>query len=749
MALNNTTFTQLSTWTRDLTSEPGSVYFLDGNHTNWRLNIWASAKVIFWDNSHIFVNWNSSHTHMLGVIEWTGLTYILKPNGGRADFWHNEAGYDTTDITFILLGNGSLFHHLEDDRALSDFKGFTRIIFNRSWGSAYVQFASKEYPNVELQFKSGNSGDTNIYMARLTPGFTSLTWFKTSGITSEIQIWYGTNNTSSGRIYDPIYAGATNNLLPLRIGANNGPNKHMHEYFSIDVTNIRHDDAKIRVVDSTWEVQHNDISLTISNTTPMANDGTTALSYYNGRAVILVKVREITTNQSNSRRSISYIIRRPWYNEIKVDNLSMNNPVTIEEMWVDENWSNTWTITDITTSSQLYDEINKYLANNFDSNIEYDRESTKITINKSIVLDGTASSLFSYDWTTITIKTTTYTEDITTTGSTTVTTANWAVMSGFISDSIWDSNIIAIVPSGYENDIKVYANKADAEAETNHIASWSSFRYQSATYGGQTLWFRMTENDWSFIVENYIVPNVAWSNTVNLVVTSQNQALWAVKAVTDKLDLMLEVVNWEQVFKNTALRDSDSINTNIWNIPSETRAELATELWRIDENISTEKDANIKKVNWVTVWSISDFHASTDVSAIVNEIDVRHGKGRYDTSPVIQTKWVSEKSIRALLDSYLSDVKWSNESLNKENIDSFKEYIINEMNKKNDNDAMLQTILERIDFFMEANDIRLSDLEQKIQTTKKKKKRKSKLESLLQPSLVDDLLEESLLDKLI
>ena len=32
------------------------------------------------------------------------------------------------------------------------------------------------------------------------------------------------------------------------------------------------------------------------------------------------------------------------------------------------------------------------------------------------------------------------------------------------------------------------------------------------------------------------------------------------------------------------------------------------------------------------------FNNGVDISAIVDEIDTRHGKGRYDTSPVIQTK---------------------------------------------------------------------------------------------------------------
>jgi len=435
--LHNTTFTSLASGTRDSSADKGAVYYLDGNTTNGRLNLGANAVWEVGDNTHILVNGNSNHSYMNGIIRSTGLVYVGKPNGasGRFDFSGPNGGMQAHDITYLYLGDGSVFNHLENSR--NQFTGFVRFILDMSGGTAFIQFASREYANVTIDVRPSNVSVTNIYPARSSAGFTSFPGFTTKNLTSTLTLLKGTQSTSHGRIYDPVYEGIANNLLPIR-RSGGGASNDSKEYFTIDVTEIVDNGAKIRVTDSNNIVQHNDIALTTANTIIYANDGTTPLAFYSGKNVVSVQVRNIEGTTSTTRNTIYYLIRRLGFEEIKVDNLAMNNPVVIEEMLVDSAWSNTGIITEISNLDELYDEAKKVEFNDLTLPIIASTNGTELNLGSyNLVVDATATSVFSVDMVTnsITIKASILNETnqfntITTTG--TVSLVNGATISDAI-----------------------------------------------------------------------------------------------------------------------------------------------------------------------------------------------------------------------------------------------------------------------------------------------------------------------------
>lgn len=171
-----------------------------------------------------------------------------------------------------------------------------------------------------------------------------------------------------------------------------------------------------------------------------------------------------------------------------------------------------------------------------------------------IDVDLEAAEAFAFDGSTITLRATTFVGDLRTTGE--VRLLRGATITGARFDINGDSNLTATVPTGYEHAIDVYTSVLDAESETGEIATGASFRYQSATRGGTTVWFRMTQEDGSYIIENYLVPAAPGNHAVSLVVTSENAALGAIKAVTDRLNTMIEVVGGQQVLTSGALRNT-------------------------------------------------------------------------------------------------------------------------------------------------------------------------------------------------
>ncbi|MDG1110818.1 MAG: hypothetical protein P8P19_06275 [Polaribacter sp.] len=161
------------------------------------------------------------------------------------------------------------------------------------------------------------------------------------------------------------------------------------------------------MVDGLGTEQHNKF-LSDANTKVYANDGVIELLYYTGKKIIPCLVRTITTSTSSTRNTISYLIRRNGYQEIAVNNLAMNAPVIIKEIAIDEGWSNTGTLTEISTLDEFYDETQKWLTNNLGTSNFISTNGTEIILenNWNLVISNSVSSLYSVDTTNkiITIK---------------------------------------------------------------------------------------------------------------------------------------------------------------------------------------------------------------------------------------------------------------------------------------------------------------------------------------------------------
>lgn len=380
MALNQT-FTPLTSGTRDNISDKGDVYYLDGNSTDGRLNISTGATWLVGDNTTVIYDGNSSHSFMYGTIKARDLKMILIPNnGGRCDFGNKNCGWDVRDMSYVYYGNGDVYNHLEDDLRISNFTGKTKFIFDMGGGRGFTQFSSQEYQNIEFDIRNTNNSEIIAYPARSSDGYTSLTGFRTIGLT-ELTLFGGITSTSHGRIYDPEYVDITDNLLPIKTDSAS-LDKRAIEYFSIDVTGIQNNETKALVENSLGTVLFNDY-LTISNLTHYANDGTTPLSFYDNRNVILCEVRRISNILNSTRNQISYIIRRAGYHEIKRELFDMNSPLIISEMIQDNNYKNSIIGIEINDAQELYDEIKNVLVDNLE--IENVVESTLTNLK---VIDG-------------------------------------------------------------------------------------------------------------------------------------------------------------------------------------------------------------------------------------------------------------------------------------------------------------------------------------------------------------------------
>ena len=255
--------------------------------------------------------------------------------------------------------------------------------------------------------------------------------------------------------------------------------------------------------------------------------------------------------------------------------------------------------TSISTAQQFYDKAKAYWADNYTLSLALFVTRAGNTINSgaynvNVVQTGAA---FAFSGATVTINSSDLsTASITTTGV--VTDAGGVV--GSISDANGDSNITATVPAGYNNDIDVYMTISDAESEANQTATGASFRYNSSNLGGQTVWFRMTQLDGSYIIENYLVPALAGNYSVNLVVTSENSALGSIKAVTDRLDSMLEIVSGKSTFTSDAVQNASGGSGGSYN---------DTVLQAKVDAIKLKTDANLDK----QISTLNDFDFANDL----------------------------------------------------------------------------------------------------------------------------------------
>lgn len=350
MAFLYTSFVAIWTGTRDVTAEKGAVYHLDGNATNWRLNI-AGGILKLWDDTQIFQENNPWHSFQRGQIHAKRLRFIANPKAWhRVDFWFSSCVWIVEDITFKYQWAWLVFNHLEDNTKSSVFTGSTTFLFDmEAWWSAFIQFNSVEMQNVVLNVAPTNQWSLNVYVARLSEKETSLTWFKTVGLTTEATIRIWNKTTSSGYLYSPTFVGATNNDITLKVGKDAWVrfevNNKVKVFYVIDITAV-HEDGKelsVWVKDSSWLVQHNQ-EMDKDDLTPKRDDWV-VLEYYRNKKCVLVMTKSWKGNGAwwgngiiqtvENSRTISYRIRRPDLIEISKLNSAFNNDDIIKEMFDD------------------------------------------------------------------------------------------------------------------------------------------------------------------------------------------------------------------------------------------------------------------------------------------------------------------------------------------------------------------------------------------------------------------------------
>ena len=551
--LHNTIFTSLSSGFRDSSSDKGAIYYLNGNTTNGRLNLGSSAIWQVADNTHILVNGNPNHSYMNGIIRSTGLVYVGRPSGGRFDFSGPDGGMEAHDITYYYTGNGFIYNHLENAR--NKFTGFVRFIFDMSAGTAYVQFESREYANVTLNVKPTNGSLISVYPARSSAGFTSLPGFSTLNLQGTLELSAGGYSDSHGRIYDPSYIGAINNLLPINVRGG-GSGHYTKEYFTIDITGIAHSDTKIRVSDNTNTVQHDGITLTTANTTIYANNGTTPLSDYEGKRVVPVLVRTITQSLSNTRNTISYLIRRAGFHEIRVDNFAMNAPVVIEDLLVDENWSNTGVISTITNLDEFYDEAKKAEANDLSLPVLITANGTTLDFgNRNILLDTSAGSAFVINTgtNTITIKSaavlTEGTKFNTLKTSGAVSTANGASLEFGYENPIGTINKYVVLSNLSSTDTVLIRDNLTNTILVNITGITGDFKaHFIAPADASDLEVSVTRPNFSTFLENYPENDMSFVREINLQLTqvvaeSQIEILNLVMKILQKEEAMYRALD--------------------------------------------------------------------------------------------------------------------------------------------------------------------------------------------------------------
>ena len=127
MALNNSTFTALTSGTRDNTQdEKGAVYFLDGNTTNGRLNISSGAiwktganTHIVYDGNDLFLNFENAPLLTARLQHWHYNTWEIKWDNVHAWFdfgtvkFNLNATMNVTGFDFDVPNYDIFFHELE------------------------------------------------------------------------------------------------------------------------------------------------------------------------------------------------------------------------------------------------------------------------------------------------------------------------------------------------------------------------------------------------------------------------------------------------------------------------------------------------------------------------------------------------------------------------------------------------------------------------------------------------------------
>ena len=272
------------------------------------------------------------------------------------------------------------------------------------------------------------------------------------------------------------------------------------------------------------------------------------------------------------------------------------------------------------TPYKAYDQLKSILVDNYAGETNTIATRSENTLNAGaydVVIDGTGSGAATFNGTTITLNASTFTGNITTTGS--VTLSNGAVVDGTIIDSSADSSLTF---SGIDSWI-VYPTEVDRDANTNSLGSGLTLENYRFNFVASTIYYlRLTTGE--DIIFKSVTPLNSGETEVVLTTAGLLTALPALidQAVTDSLD-------------GTDLPGTTALAV---------RSELTTELARLDVAVSTRNNvvpdnASITAIladtdalqtnqgNWITATGFATPANITDAQgAIIAEVDVSEAK---------------------------------------------------------------------------------------------------------------------------
>ena len=454
--------------------------------------------------------------------------YVINADeGNRVDFFSNTGRLDNFSNTSLVHTGFGFMHLYGTSGSKNAYNGVTAVVS----GGIVIEHADFtdcvfDFPAGALFNDKADSGVPNVY--------TRLSWNRTT--------WnFGRNGAAGGaKFIDPIkppgwtaYTGASLDKVE---------EVFTHNLLLQDDAGNPIQGAEIRLTNNTTSVAEYDVSTAADGTITEQEVVTFPFSqnvYYDDFSLGVWSYGKQIKSESRPFSTTGSPIDETVI--LLTDGLvTEQNQATVQAYTESENSKKAYDLSHNHAIENKLNEVPATLVGNTYNARTY-----------NLVIDANAIQTFAFDGSTITIKASTFKGDITTTG--TVTLINGASIIGGIADANGDSNLTVTVPTGYENDVDVYTSQSNAENQANQVAGGSSFRYQSALFGGQTMWFRMTQSDGSFIIENYLFPAEAGNYSISLVVTSENAALGSIKAVTDKLDSMLEVVGGNNAFRQDAL----------------------------------------------------------------------------------------------------------------------------------------------------------------------------------------------------
>lgn len=427
------------------------------------------------DGVIIYTGGAKGHTSQLraNTIRFTNVQFRIEGGTGRTDYFSNAtSGFEFDNVQFISYG-GSNFMHLATGGGLLE--------------------------NVAMLVKSGSftfqpdasPGNTLILRNWVLSGITYIIANGNSNITGVTRLenldWDATQwsigSFSRGQTYKVI-----NPKKPAGWTGYKGSKN-----LSVAITNEFHT-HNLRVVDeSNTPLSGYKVQLRRSDNTTLVYDLTTDVNGDIAEQEVLTF--EQTGTDTDFTQYSNFLLSGISYNNNIISGTKALQDGRIDEttlaptdtLLTEATKTTVDAYTAIETSAKIYDRAKSYLVDNFAGETETLVEKIGALIDlgsRDLTIDATAASAFAIDGSgNITIKATTFTGDITTTG--TVTLSNGATVSGTIIDSTADSSLVFSGIDSWE----AYSSQANANTQTSELGSGTGSENYRFNYSANTTYY--------------------------------------------------------------------------------------------------------------------------------------------------------------------------------------------------------------------------------------------------------------------